>query len=155
MYDNKNNKISLNLIPYDEELKITEDNQEINYKYEIIRSHPDNRIIFQQENEMEIYEQKSSEKSLGEIINIFPDQNINSRTDLRIRVYIKIIEKKSHMKPPPKLLLPHFIDYFDNGYFSDINFTFDCGSNIKASKIILASFKIHLHKRIGRRIKFG
>ncbi|CAB4476729.1 unnamed protein product [Rhizophagus irregularis] len=139
MYDNKNNKISLNLIPYDEELKITEDNQEINYKYEIIRSHPDNRIIFQQENEMEIYEQKSSEKSLGEIINIFPDQNINSRTDLRIRVYIKIIEKKSHMKPPPKLLLPHFIDYFDNGYFSDINFTFDCGSNIKASKIILAS----------------
>ncbi|CAG8586478.1 21347_t:CDS:2 [Rhizophagus irregularis] len=121
------------------QLKITEDNQEINYKYEIIRSHPDNRIIFQQENEMEIYEQKSSEKSLGEIINIFPDQNINSRTDLRIRVYIKIIEKKSHMKPPPKLLLPHFIDYFDNGYFSDINFTFDCGSNIKASKIILAS----------------
>src|SRR5438045_345116 len=32
-----------------------------------------------------------------------------------------------------------FIDYFDNELFSDIEFTFDCGSNLKASKIILVS----------------
>jgi hypothetical protein len=137
IYDNKINKISLNLISYEEELKITEEKQEINYKFEVIRSHPDNCIIFQ--NEIEIYEQKSSEKSLGEIINIFPDQDINSRTDLRIRVYIKVREKRSQMISSPKLILPRFIDYFDNGFFSDINFTFDCGSSIKASKIILAS----------------
>ncbi|GES86435.1 BTB/POZ protein [Rhizophagus clarus] len=140
IYDNKSNKISLNLISYDDELKITEENQEINYKFEVIRSNLDNCIIYQhEENEMDIFERKSSEKSLGEIINFFPDQNINSKIDLKIRVYIRVKDKKSQIITSSKLFLPRFIDYFDNGFFSDINFTFDCGSSIKASKIILAS----------------
>ncbi|RIA94083.1 hypothetical protein C1645_873664 [Glomus cerebriforme] len=139
IYENKSNNVLLNLIPYNDDY---DENHEINYKFEVIRSYPDDHIIFQQQqqqNDMEIFEQKSSEKNLGDIITIFPNQNINSKIDLRIRVYIKIIEKKSQITSTPKLLLPHFIDFFDNQYFSDIKFIFDCGSNINVSKIILVS----------------
>ena len=55
MYDNKNNNVSLNLISHDDESKDTKEkreNREINYRFEVIRSHPDNHVIFQQQNEM-------------------------------------------------------------------------------------------------------
>src|ERR1043165_2944885 len=59
---NKNNNVSLNLISHNEELKDIEgkrENREINYRFEVIRSHPDNHVIFQQQDEMGVYEPKS------------------------------------------------------------------------------------------------
>ncbi|CAG8808358.1 4845_t:CDS:1, partial [Racocetra fulgida] len=45
--------------------------------------------------------------------------------------------------------------HLDDGKFSDVEFTFDCGSNIKAHRVILATRSTYFEKLLGDKWKEG
>lgn len=80
---------------------------------------------------------------LCKINQLFPNNDTSISTDIIIRVHINEVEKpqndfKNNINKSS--LLSHSLEqFFNNPYFSDVTFTFDCGSELKASRLVLAA----------------
>ncbi|CAG8596916.1 15262_t:CDS:1 [Acaulospora colombiana] len=91
--------------------------------------------------------------------NLFPNNDSTAEIDLLIRVQIfnasstigSTDEPVEHTEPE----FPSFKQHLDDGKFSDVEFTFDCGSKIKAHRIILATRSAYFEKLLGDKWKEG
>ncbi|CAG8568980.1 30461_t:CDS:1, partial [Racocetra persica] len=68
---------------------------------------------------------------------IFPNGIISEKTDLLIRIHFLDPVDNTPVIHPMSLLSQSLEDYFNNEAFSDITFTFDCGSKLYASRLVL------------------
>ncbi|KAG9286964.1 hypothetical protein G9A89_001202 [Geosiphon pyriformis] len=89
--------------------------------------------------------------------NLFPGGDSSTDVDLLIRV--KIFNNATPTVEEPVELIesefPSFKQHLDDGRFSDIEFTFDCGSRIKAHRIILATRSSYFEKLLGDKWREG
>ncbi|CAG8715045.1 14444_t:CDS:2 [Dentiscutata erythropus] len=68
---------------------------------------------------------------------IFPNGTVSEKTDLLIRIHFFDPYENAPVIHPMSLLSRSLEDYFNNEAFSDITFTFNCGSKLYASRLVL------------------
>ncbi|CAG8740572.1 1174_t:CDS:1 [Funneliformis caledonium] len=82
---------------------------------------------------------------LCKIDQLLPNNNTSIRTDIIIRAHIiepervQLNDFNDNNTIPPLLLSPSLEQFFNNPHFSDVIFTFDCGSELSASRLVLAA----------------
>ncbi|CAG8552156.1 7423_t:CDS:1 [Dentiscutata erythropus] len=81
------------------------------------------------------------ERKFCSINHVFLNSNRSLKTDLLVRL-ILIGDRKDF----DTLEIPSLEQYFDNENFSDITFSFNCGSQVRASRLILASRSSYFYK---------
>lgn len=72
-----------------------------------------------------------------ELNAIFPNGTVSEKTDLLIRIHFFDPSENAPVIHPMSLLSQSLEDYFNNEAFSDITFTFNCGSKLYASRLVL------------------
>ncbi|CAG8500586.1 6558_t:CDS:2, partial [Ambispora leptoticha] len=89
--------------------------------------------------------------------NLFPGGDSSTDVDLLIRVKIFNNATPAPEEPivPIESEFPSFKQHLDDGRFSDVEFTFDCGLRIKAHRIILATRSSYFEKLLGDKWREG
>ncbi|CAG8802307.1 23915_t:CDS:1, partial [Gigaspora rosea] len=90
--------------------------------------------------------------------NLFPNSDTTAEIDLLVRVQIFNSSSSAGSTDEPVEHVddfPSFKQHLDDGKFSDVEFTFDCGSNIKAHRVILATRSSYFEKLLGDKWKEG
>ncbi|RHZ53711.1 hypothetical protein Glove_438g43 [Diversispora epigaea] len=91
--------------------------------------------------------------------SLFPNNDVTAEIDLLIRVQILNTTSTSDLIDKPvennEAEFPSFKRHLDDGKFSDVEFTFDCGARIKAHRIILATRSTYFEKLLGDKWKEG
>ncbi|CAG8481745.1 9180_t:CDS:1 [Dentiscutata heterogama] len=90
--------------------------------------------------------------------NLFPNSDTTTEIDLLVRVQIFNSSSSAGSTDEPVEHVdefPSFKQHLDDGKFSDVEFTFDCGSNIKAHRVILATRSTYFEKLLGDKWKEG
>ncbi|GBC02199.1 hypothetical protein RclHR1_00450034 [Rhizophagus clarus] len=91
--------------------------------------------------------------------NLFPNSDTSADIDLLIKVHVFNTTTTDDSSDEPieqiESEFPSFKQHLDDGKFSDVEFTFDCGSVIKAHRIILATRSSYFEKLLGDKWKEG
>ncbi|RIA96065.1 hypothetical protein C1645_426735 [Glomus cerebriforme] len=91
--------------------------------------------------------------------NLFPNSDTSAEIDLLVKVHVfnttATDDSTDESVEQIESEFPSFKQHLDDGKFSDIEFTFDCGSVIKAHRIILATRSSYFEKLLGDKWKEG
>jgi hypothetical protein len=91
--------------------------------------------------------------------NLFPNNDTSTDIDLLIKVHVFNATTTDDSTDEPveqiESEFPSFKQHLYDGKFSDVEFTFDCGSVLKAHRIILATRSAYFEKLLGDKWKEG